>query len=103
MMPQEEEMTAFSNTNELIIAMKMFIDDLMQESMMATFEHVEYRVQCYLPCPECSGVHVELEEIKQTGSDFCTTFNKSIDMTRYHQLLTCSKSNVFCPFVCSYH
>ena len=86
MMPQEEEMTAFSNTNKLIAAVKMFIDDLMQESMMATFE--QYPVQCYLPCPACSGVHVELEDIRQANSDFCPTFNKSIDMTRYHKMLS---------------
>ena len=89
MMPEEEEMTALTNTNELITIVKMFIDDLMQESMTATFE--QYPVECYLPCPACSEVHVGLEEIKQTSSDFCPTTNEFIDMMRYHKMLTCSK------------
>ena len=93
MMPEEEEMTALTNTNELITIVKMFIDDLMQESMTATFE--QYPVECYLPCPACTEVHVELEEIKQNSSDFCSTTNEFIDMMRYHKMLTFSKSSVF--------
>ena len=93
MMPQEEEMTALSNTNELITAVKMFVNDLMQESMAATFE--QYPVECYLPCPACSEVHVELEEIKQESSDLCPTTNEFIDMIRYHKMLTCGKCNIF--------
>ena len=93
MMPQEEEMTALSNTNELITVVKMFIDDLMQESMTATFE--QYPVECYLPCPACSEVHVELEEIKQNSSDLCPTSNEFIDMIRYHKMLTCGKCIIF--------
>ena len=85
-MPPDEEITALANTNELIAVVKMFIDDLMQESMKATFE--QYPVECYLPCPACSEVHVELEEIKQNSCDFCPTTNKSIDMMRYHEMLT---------------
>ena len=93
MMPQEEEMTALSNTNELITVVKMFIDALMQESMTATFE--QYPVECYLPCPSCSEVHVELEEIKQNSSGFCPTSNEFIDMIRYHKMLTCGKCIIF--------
>ena len=89
MMPQEEEITALANTNELIAVVKMFIDDLMQESMRATFE--QYPVECYLPCPTCSEIHVELEEINRSSSDLCPTTNKFIDMTRYHNMLTRSK------------
>ena len=89
MMPQEEEITALANTNELITVVKTFIDDLMQESMRATFE--QYPVECCLPCPACNEVHVELEEIKQNISDLCPTTNKYIDMTRYHKMLTHSK------------
>ena len=91
MMPQEEEMTALANSNELITAVKLFIDDLMQESMTATFQ--QYPVECYLPCPSCSETHVEMEEIKENSSDFCPTTNDFIDMIRYHKMLTCGKCN----------
>ena len=92
-MPEEEEEIALTNTNELITVVKTFIDDLMQESMTATFE--QFPVECYLPCPACSEVHVELEEIRQNSSDFCPTSNEFIDMTRYHKMLTHSKySNI---------
>ena len=103
MMLQEEEMIALVNTNELIIVVKMFIDDLMKESMRATFEH--YPVECYLPCPACSEVHIELEEIKRSSSDFCPTTNKFIDMTRYHNMLTRSKFKATCTMfyqLCTY-
>ena len=88
-MPQEEEITALAVTNELIAVVKMFIDDLMQESMEATFE--QYPVECYLPCPACSEVHVELVEIKQSSSDLCPKTNEFVDMMRYHKMLTQSK------------
>ena len=88
-MPQKEEMRAFTNTNELITMVKMIIDDLMKESMTATFE--QYPVECYLPCPACSEVHVELEEIKQTNSTICPTSGEFIDMTEYHKLLAFGK------------
>ena len=103
MMPQEKEMTALANTNELITVVKKFIDDLMQESMRATFE--QYPVECYLPCPACSEVHVELEEIKQSSSDLCPTTNKFIDMTRYHNMLTHGKCKATCTIfyqLCTY-
>ena len=93
MMPQEEEMAALTYSNELITAVKLFIDDLMQESMTATFQ--QYPVECYVPCPSCSEVHVELEEIKENSSDFCPTTNEFIDMIRYHKMLTCGKCNTF--------
>ena len=89
MMPPDMEMTALSNSNELITAVKVFIDDLMRESMAATFE--QYPIHCYLPCPACSEVHVELKEIKQKSSDICPTSNGFIDMAKYHKLLTHSK------------
>ena len=91
MMPQEEEMTALTNCNEVITAVKLFINDLMQETMTATFE--QYPVECYLPCPSCSEVHVEMEEIKQNSSDLCPRTNEFIDMIRYHKMLTCGKCN----------
>ena len=94
-MSQEEEMTALGNTNELITVVKIFIDELMQESMTVTFE--QYPVECYLPCPACSEVHVELEEIKDSSSDFCPTSNEFIDMSIYHKMLTYSKSNSYNP------
>ena len=94
MMPPDMEMTALSNSNELITAVKVFIDDLMRESMAATFE--QYPIHCYLPCPACSEVHVRLEKIKQISSDFCPTSNKFVDMTRYHQLLTHSNLSSIC-------
>ena len=90
MMPHEEEITALTNTNQLITVVKTFIDDLMEESMTATFK--QYPVKCYLPCPACSEIHVDVEKIKQNNSDFCPTSNKFIDMIRYHKMLTCSKS-----------
>ena len=55
----------------------------------------QYPVECYLPCPSCSEVHVELEEIKQNSSDFCPTSNEFIDMIRYHKMLTCGKCIIF--------
>ena len=92
-MSEEEEVTALTNSTKLITVVKMFIDDLMQECMTATFE--QYPVECYLPCPACSEIHVELEEIKQNSSDFCPISNEFIDMTRYHNMLTHSKfSNI---------
>ena len=88
-MPQEEEMTALTNTNELITVVKMFIDDLMKESMTATFE--QYPVECYLPCPACSEVHIELEDVKETNSTICPMSGEFIDMTEYHKLFTFGK------------
>ena len=90
-MSQEEEMTALTNTNELITVVKMFIDDLMKESMMATFE--QYPVECYLPCPAtaCSEVHIKMEEIKETSSTICPISGEFIDMEEYHKLLTFGK------------
>ena len=93
MMPPEEKMIALVNTNELITAVKMFIDDLMEESMAATFEN--YPAECYLPCPTCSELHVEVEEIKQSSTDFCPTCNEFIDMERYHKMFTYRKLNTF--------
>ena len=88
-MPQKEEMRAFTNTNELITVVKMIIGDLMKESMTATFE--QYPVECYLPCPACSKVHIKLEETKQTNSTMCPTSGEFIDMTEYHKLLAFGK------------
>ena len=92
MMPPEEEKIALTNSNELITVVKTFIDELMQESMTVTFE--QYPVECYLPCPACSEVHVELEKIRQNISDVCPTSNEFIDMTKYHKMLTHSKSSI---------
>ena len=89
-MPQEEETTALTNTNELITVVKVFIDDLMKESMTATFE--QFPVECYLPCPACSEVHIKLEEVKETNSTICCpTSGEYIDMTNYHKLLAFGK------------
>ena len=102
-MPHEEEMIAHAKTNELITVMKTFIDDLMQESMRATFE--QYPVECYFPCPACSKLHVKLEKIKQSSSDHCPTANKFIDMMRYHNMLTHGKCKATCAMfyqLCTY-
>ena len=88
-MPEEEKMTALTNTNELITVVKVLIDDLMKESMTATFE--QFPVECYLPCPACSEVHIELEEIKETNSTICPTSGEFIDMTNYHKLFAFGK------------
>ena len=85
-MPHEEEMVAFSNANELIVSVKAFIDDLMQETMTSAVK--EFPITCYLPCPKCTMLHVTMEKVMQTSSDFCPTINSFVEMTRYHKMLT---------------
>ena len=87
--PHEEEKAAISITNELIIDVKTFIDELMKEVMTSAVK--EFPVKCYLPCPECEVLHVTLEKVTQTSSVFCPTTSQYADMEKYHKLLTSSK------------
>jgi len=85
-MPGEEEMIAFSNVNELIVGVKAFIDDLMQETMTSVVK--EFPITCYLPCPKCAVLHVKMEKVMQTSSVFCTKINSFVEMTIHHTMLT---------------
>jgi len=88
-MSQQEKVAAISISNQLITDVKAFIDDLMQEIMTSAVK--EFPVICYLPCPQCDALHVTMEKIVQTDTDFCPTTGNVIAMTKYHKMLTFGK------------
>lgn len=88
-MPPECEGESYKESNELIEAVKKFIDDLMKEHMAATFKKCP--VECFIPCPDCNQLHIKLKRFANTGSAFCPTQNAFCDsskLSRYHKLLS---------------
>ena len=86
---ETEKIAAIWNTKELIIDVKMFIDDLMQEIMTSAVK--EFPITCYLPCPECDELHVPMEKVVQTSSVYCPATGHFTEMIKYHKMLTSSK------------
>ena len=80
----ERELSPLSN--ELIITVKGFIKELMQETMTSTVE--EFPVECYFPC-QCNVLHVTMEKVAQTSSVYCQRAGQNVDMTKYHKMLAC--------------
>ena len=87
----EEEIpdAAISMTNELIINVETFIDELMKE--MITSAVKDFPVKCYLPCPQCKVFHFAIEKIMQTNSNFCAITYQYVDIRKYYELFTSNK------------
>ena len=88
-MPSQYEVESYKESNELINAVKEFIDNLMEEHMTATFK--EFPVKCFIPCPKCSELHIWLKRFSNTGSAYCPTMRtycESPDLSRYHKMLS---------------
>ena len=88
---REEEIpaAAISMTNELIVNVEKFIDELMKEIMTSAV--MDFPVKCYLPCPQCKVFHFAIEKIMQTDSVLCATTCQYVDMRKYFELFTSSK------------
>jgi len=88
-MPPKCEAESYKESNELISAVKEFIDDLMKEHMAATFE--QFPVECFIPCPDCTELHIKLQRFSNTGSAFCPTQRSYCDaskLSRYTKMLS---------------
>ena len=84
---------ALTNIKMLVGLISKFIDDLMKEQMIATFE--VNPVKCYLPCPQCSNPKcIEMEVVKEENEVPCVTTGDYVDMTKYHKLLTLGKNTI---------
>ena len=94
LMPSQYEEEGYKESNKLIDAVKEFIDDLMKEHMTATFK--KFPVECYIPCPEYSKLHVKLKKISTTGNAFCGVkngYSNSLDFPKYHKMLSAKSKN----------
>ena len=88
-MPSPDEENSYKESNDLIKAVKHFIDDLMKEHMAVTFR--EFPVECFIPCPDCSELHIKLERFTITGSAYCPvkrTYCDAPAFSRYHKMLS---------------
>ena len=88
-MSSADEEKGYKESKELIKAVKEFIDDLMKEHMAATYEKCP--AECFIPCPDCSELHIRLERFAITGSAFCPTqkgFCDSLKLSRYRMMLS---------------
>ena len=88
-MPLEYEVESYKESNELINAVKEFIDDLMKEHMAVTFK--EFPVECFIPCPDCNELHIRLKRFAITGNAFCHNKNSYCEspvVSRYHKMLS---------------
>ena len=88
-MPSELVAEGYKESNELINAVKEFIDDLMKEHMAVTFE--KFPVECFIPCPHCSELHIKLRRFANTDSAFCPSQRRHCDLSelsRYHKMLS---------------
>ena len=85
--PPGREVESYKESNELINVVKQFIDDLMEEHMTVTFK--KFPVECFIPCPDCNELHIELRKFADTGSAFCPTQRSYCSsLLRYHLLLS---------------
>ena len=89
-MSSADEAESYKESKELIKAVKEFIDDLMKEHMAATYE--KFPVKCFIPCPDCSELHIRLERFINTGSAYCFTQRSHCKLPRYREMLS-SKGN----------
>ena len=88
-MPSELVAESYKESNELINAVKEFIDDLMKEHMAVTFE--KFPVECFIPCPHCNELHIKLKRFTNTGNAYCATQRGYCDLSelsRYHKMLS---------------
>ena len=87
--PSKYELNSYKESNELINAVKQFIDDLMKEHMAVTFE--KFPVECFIPCPHCNELHIKLRRFANTGSAYCPTqrsYCDSANLSRYYEMLS---------------
>ena len=89
-MSSAHEAESYKESNELINAVKEFIDDLMKEHMAATYE--KYPVECFIPCPDCNELHIRLKRFAITGNAYCPTQQSYCKLSRYRKMLL-SKGN----------
>ena len=98
-MPPEYEAISYSDSNELITAVKGFIDDLMREHMAATYE--KSPVDCFVPCPveTCTEPHISVQNSKfvRTGSAYCSIKGGHCHLPKYQKIL--SSKGIFCANV----
>ena len=85
-MSSADEAKGYKESNELINAVKEFIDDLMKEHMAATYE--KFPVECFIPCPDCNELHITLKRLADKGSVYCPTRGGFCDVSRYHIMLS---------------
>ena len=83
--PEVKE-NVFADSNELVRSVQTFIDDLMKEHMTATFAKAP--VVCYIPCPQCKKMHLNVEKATVKGSVYCPVSNVHADITNYHKILS---------------
>ena len=87
LMPPGREVESYKESNELINAVKQFIDDLMKEHMAVTFEKCP--VESFIPCPDCNKVHIKLRRFANKGNAYCPTQKRYCSsLLRYRQLLS---------------
>ena len=90
-MSSADKAESYRESNELIKAVKEFIDDLMKEHMAVTYK--KFPVECFIPCPDCNKLHIRLEKFANTGSAYCFTQRRYCDsLSRYREMLS-SKGN----------
>ena len=89
-MSSADEVESYKESNELINAVKEFIDDLMKEHMAATYEKCP--VECFIPCPDCNELHIRLKRFAITGNAYCPTQRSYCKLSRYREMLS-SKGN----------
>ena len=77
---------AFTDSNELVRSVQMFIDDLMKEHMTATFAKAP--VVCYIPCSQCKKMHLSVEKATEKSSVYCPVSRVYADITKYHNILS---------------
>ena len=88
-MPSQYEKESYKDSNELIDAVKEFIDDLMKEHMTATSK--KFPVECFIPCPDCDRLHIKLKGFADKGNAYCTnirSYCSSPMLSRYHKMLS---------------
>ena len=77
---------AFADSSELVRSVQRFIDDLMKEHMTATFAKAP--VVCYIPCPQCKKMHLDVEKATLKSSIYCPISHVHADITDYHKILS---------------
>ena len=86
-MSSTDKAESYRESNELIKAIKEFIDDLMKEHMAVTYK--KFPVDCFIPCPDCNELHIRLERFAITGNAYCPTQRRYCDsLSRYRKMLS---------------
>ena len=85
-LPSEVKQKALVDSNELVTSVHRFIDDLMKEYMMATFE--KHPVVCYIPCSQCTKMHLSVEKAAENTTVYCPVKCVYADVTNYHKILS---------------